>query len=223
MVSVAVGAHDAGAAARVVEAKVVRDVGDTPRGATARERRAEMGYRRARRRAARVLAGHARELGQLLIAEHRRPGLRRHTAALALVLAGHEQVVAGHTKNAVRGPGVLEIVNWPLAIAAHKTMAAKCLVVGEDGEVLDLAVAYTTVVRAIVAHERSIPQHQHVCVCVELAAAHAAEEALNVPAISTELVRAPFHQGFAAVLAMVPVVLAHGGLFHRRLHVTKAT
>ena len=64
--------------------------------------------------------------------------------------------MALHTEDALRRPGILQILDLLFAIAAFEACGAKGLIPGKDGEILNLVPTYAATVRTIVADERSV-------------------------------------------------------------------
>jgi hypothetical protein len=64
--------------------------------------------------------------------------------------------MAVHTENALRRPGIAQVLYSVLAVAAFETVGAKSLVTCENRQVFDLAPARTATISAIVADQRAI-------------------------------------------------------------------
>lgn len=92
--------------------------------------------------------------------------------------------MAVHAEDALRGPGIAEVLDLALAVAAAEAARAKRLVAGEDGQVLDFVAASMAAVRAVVAYEGAVAEEEEVRVRVEEGAAGVAAEALDVPPIA---------------------------------------
>ena len=92
--------------------------------------------------------------------------------------------MAVHAKDAVRRPGIAQILNLPLAVPTAEAGCAKGLVSGQDGEVFNLIIASATAVGAVVADERTIAEEEEVRVRVEQRVARVATEAVEMPPVS---------------------------------------
>jgi ABC-type sulfate transport system permease component len=68
--------------------------------------------------------------------------------------------VAVHAKDAVRRPGIAQILDLPLAVPTAEAGCAECLVARQDGEVLDLVPAGAAAVGAVVADEGTIAEQE---------------------------------------------------------------
>ena len=75
--------------------------------------------------------------------------------------------MAAHTEDALRSPRISQVLNLSLAVATAKACAAKSLVAGEDGEVLDLVAASIAAVSAVVTYQAAVAKKQEVGIAVE--------------------------------------------------------
>ena len=100
-----------------------------------------------------------------------------------LAAAGHERLVARHAEDALRGTGIAQVFDLPLAVAAPEAVCTKGLVASQDGQVLDLVAAVVAAVGAVVAYQRAVAEQQQVRVRVEESAARVAAEAVDVPSV----------------------------------------
>lgn len=91
--------------------------------------------------------------------------------------------MARHAEDALRGAGIAQVLDLPLAVAAPETVRTEGLVAREDGQVLDLVAAVVAAVRAVVAYQRPVAEQQQVRVRVEERAARVAAEAVDVPSV----------------------------------------
>jgi hypothetical protein len=66
--------------------------------------------------------------------------------------------VAVHAKDAVRRPGIAQILDFPLAVPTPEAGCAKGLVSGQDGQVLNLIIAGAAAVGAVIADEGAIAE-----------------------------------------------------------------
>lgn len=66
--------------------------------------------------------------------------------------------MAAHAEDALRCPRVAQILDLPLAVATSETARTECLVTGQDGQILNLVVAGTAAVGAVVAYERAVAE-----------------------------------------------------------------
>ena len=66
--------------------------------------------------------------------------------------------MAGHAKDALRGPGIAQIFDFAFAISASEAFGAERLVACEDGKIFNLVATRTAAVRTAVAYKRSIAE-----------------------------------------------------------------
>jgi len=92
--------------------------------------------------------------------------------------------MAVHAKDAVRRPGIAQVLNLPLAVPTAEAGCAKGLIARQDGKVLDLVPAGATAVGAVVADERPIAEKEQVRVRVQQCVAGVAPEAVKMPSIT---------------------------------------
>lgn len=64
--------------------------------------------------------------------------------------------MAVHTENALRRPGIAQVLYSVLAVATLETVGAKSLVTCENRQVFNLAPARTTTISAVVANQRAV-------------------------------------------------------------------
>lgn len=89
-----------------------------------------------------------------------------------------------HAKDTLRGPGVTEIFNPPLAIPAFKAVGAKGLVAGQDGQVFDLVSARAAAVCTVAADQRAIAQEEQMRIRVEQGVTGVTSEAIDMPSVA---------------------------------------
>lgn len=116
--------------------------------------------------------------------------------------------MAAHAKDALRSPGIAQVLDLPFTVAAPKATGAEGLVAGEDGQVLDLVAAGIAVVRAVVADEGAVAEQEQVGVGVEQGVAGVAAEAVDVPAVAGQLERFAFFEDLRCVSIVVLRALA---------------
>ena len=92
--------------------------------------------------------------------------------------------MAFHTKYPLCRPRISQIFNLLLAVATTETAGAKCMISGEDSQVLNLVSTSTAAVCAVVADEGAIAKEQKICVGVEECAASVASKAVDVPSVA---------------------------------------
>ena len=68
--------------------------------------------------------------------------------------------MAGHAEYALRGSGVAQILDLPLAVPTAKACCAEGLVACQDRQVLDLVATRAATVCAVVADEGAIAEEQ---------------------------------------------------------------
>lgn len=83
----------------------------------------------------------------------------------------------------MRGSGIAQVLDLPLAVSTAEARRAEGLVSGEDGEVFNLIAAGAAAVGAIVADEGAIAEQQEVRIRVEEGIARVASEAVEMPSI----------------------------------------
>lgn len=72
-----------------------------------------------------------------------------------------------HTEYTLRGAGITQVLDLPLAVAATEALGAESLFTSEDCEVLDLVPTRTTAVGTVAADQRAIAKQKKVRVRVE--------------------------------------------------------
>ena len=89
-----------------------------------------------------------------------------------------------HAKDALGGPGISEVVDFALAVAAAEAGRAECLIARKDGKVFDLVAAGAAAVGAVVADEGAVAEEEQVGVRVEEGAASVTAEAVQMPSVA---------------------------------------
>jgi hypothetical protein len=92
--------------------------------------------------------------------------------------------MARHAEDTLRGPGIAQILDLALAVAASEAVGAEGLVARQNGQVLDLVAAVVAAICAVVADERAIAEQEQVRIRVEERATGVAAEAVNVPSVA---------------------------------------
>jgi hypothetical protein len=72
--------------------------------------------------------------------------------------------VAAHAEDALRCPGISQVLDLALAIATAEACSTKGLVAREDGELLDLVPACRAAVGTVVANEGAVAKEEEVVV-----------------------------------------------------------
>ncbi len=96
----------------------------------------------------------------------------------------HQRLMALHTEDPLRSPGIFEILDFLLAIPTFEAGCAESLVAREDCQVLDLITTDTTAIGTIIADERPITEKEEVCIRVEDGPAGIAPETVYMPSIT---------------------------------------
>lgn len=96
----------------------------------------------------------------------------------------HQRLVTFHTKDALRGPGILEVFDLLFAVPTSKAGGAERLIAGEDGKILDLVPTCTAAIGTVVADQGAVAEEEQVGVGVEEGQARVAAEAVNMPSIA---------------------------------------
>lgn len=86
--------------------------------------------------------------------------------------------MTAHAKDALRSPGITEVVYFALAVAAAEARRTECLVARKNGKVFDLVAACAAAISAVVANQGAVAQQQQVGVGVEEGPACVAAEAV---------------------------------------------
>lgn len=93
--------------------------------------------------------------------------------------------MAVHAKDALRGAGIAQVVDFLFAVATAKAAFAKGLFAGEDGQILDFIPACGTGVGTIAADQGAIAQHEQVSIGVEKSSTGAAAKAIDMPSVAS--------------------------------------
>jgi hypothetical protein len=117
-----------------------------------------------------------------------------------------------HAEDALGCPRIAEVLNLSLAVPAAKASGAECLLACEDGQVLNLIVASTTAVCAVVAYQRSVTEQEQVRIGVEEGAASVAAETIEMPSVASKFKCFSFLENLSAALAREDVVIVHGAV-----------
>lgn len=75
--------------------------------------------------------------------------------------------MAVHAKDAVRGPGVAQILDLPLAVPTAEAGRTEGLVSCQDGEILNLVSTGAAAVGTVVADERAVAEQEEVRIRIE--------------------------------------------------------
>ena len=70
--------------------------------------------------------------------------------------------MAAHAEDALRGPGISEVVDLALAVSTAEAGSAECLFPRKDSQVFDLVATGTAAVCAVIADEGSIAKEEKV-------------------------------------------------------------
>lgn len=93
--------------------------------------------------------------------------------------------MTAHAEDALRGAGISQVLDLPLAVAAAETGGAERLVTSEDSQILDLVAAGAAAVCTVVADERAIAEEKEVRIRVEEGSAGITSETVQMPSIAS--------------------------------------
>lgn len=116
--------------------------------------------------------------------------------------------MTAHAENTLRGTRIAKIIDLPFTAATSKAAGAKCLIAGENGQILNLVSARAATVCTIVANERAVAEQEQVRVRVEEGATRVASKAVDMPPVAgCDGSDIEWHNGCAAYLAQMLCLL----------------
>ena len=92
--------------------------------------------------------------------------------------------MTAHTKDALRGARITQVLDLPLTIATSEAAGAKGLIASQNRQVFNLIAAGVATVRAVIANEGAVAEQKQVGVRVEQSAACVAAETVDVPSVA---------------------------------------
>lgn len=86
--------------------------------------------------------------------------------------------MATHAKYTLRCPGISQVIDFALAVAAAEARRAECLIARKDRKIFDLVAACAAAVCAVVANKGAVAEQKQVGVRVEESSACITAEAV---------------------------------------------